>query len=192
MQKNNSVSRLFVVCIIQLDAIIDILLHCIIVRVFALGLWFSVAVDQAHGHISPSSWCLNARHTCWLRQHSDCASVEGTIPHTIEKLLDEGLPKIYTSELFEQKTTAVFQHVYDAYYGAGRSVYAVAWYISSSSSYLRTQFNYFEFEIGNVIIIASQIKRIWKTTQKRCIRIFVLYMEIWIQHQIRINHEKEK
>jgi len=45
---------------------------------------------------------------------------------TIEKLLDRGLPKIYTTELFEQKTTAVFQHVYDAYYGAGRSVYTVA------------------------------------------------------------------
>jgi type I restriction enzyme R subunit len=43
---------------------------------------------------------------------------------TIEKLLDQGLPKVYTPELFEQKTTAVFQHVYDAYYGAGRSVYA--------------------------------------------------------------------
>jgi type I restriction enzyme R subunit len=45
---------------------------------------------------------------------------------TIEKLLDHGLPKVYTPELFEQKTTAVFQHVYDAYYGAGRSVYAAA------------------------------------------------------------------
>jgi type I restriction enzyme R subunit len=45
---------------------------------------------------------------------------------TIEKLLDQGLPRVYTPELFEQKTTAVFQHVYDAYYGAGRSVYAVA------------------------------------------------------------------
>jgi type I restriction enzyme R subunit len=45
---------------------------------------------------------------------------------TIEKLLDQGLPKAYTPELFEQKTTAVFQHVYDAYYGAGRSVYAAA------------------------------------------------------------------
>jgi type I restriction enzyme R subunit len=43
---------------------------------------------------------------------------------TIEKLLDHGLPKVYTPELFEQKTTAVFQHVYDAYYGAGRSAYA--------------------------------------------------------------------
>jgi len=45
---------------------------------------------------------------------------------TIEKLLDQGLPRVYTPELFETKTTAIFQHVYDAYYGAGRSVYAVA------------------------------------------------------------------
>lgn len=43
---------------------------------------------------------------------------------TIEKLLDLGLPRAYTPELFEEKTSAVFQHVYDAYYGAGRSVYA--------------------------------------------------------------------
>jgi type I restriction enzyme, R subunit len=45
---------------------------------------------------------------------------------TIEKLLDQGLPRVYTPELFEQKTSAVFQHVYDAYYGAGRSLYAAA------------------------------------------------------------------
>jgi type I restriction enzyme R subunit len=45
---------------------------------------------------------------------------------TIEKLLDQGLPRVYIPELFDQKTTAVFQHVYDAYYGAGRSVYAAA------------------------------------------------------------------
>ena len=45
---------------------------------------------------------------------------------TIENLLDQGLPRVYTPQLFEQKTTAVFQHVYDAYYGAGRSVYAAA------------------------------------------------------------------
>jgi type I restriction enzyme, R subunit len=45
---------------------------------------------------------------------------------TIEKVLDQGLPGIYAPELFEQKTTAVFQHVYDAYYGAGRSAYISA------------------------------------------------------------------
>ena len=52
------------------------------------------------------------------------ARAEGRV--TIEKLLDRGLPKAYTPELFEQKTIAVFQHIYDAYYGAGRSVYAAA------------------------------------------------------------------
>ena len=45
---------------------------------------------------------------------------------TIEKLLDHGLPKVYTPAIFEQKAAAVFQHIYDDYYGAGRSVYAAA------------------------------------------------------------------
>ena len=44
----------------------------------------------------------------------------------IDKLLDDHLPRAYTPELFRQKSTAVFQHVYDAYYGSGRSVYAAA------------------------------------------------------------------
>ncbi len=42
----------------------------------------------------------------------------------IDKILDDHLPRAYTPELFRQKSTAVFQHVYDAYYGSGRSVYA--------------------------------------------------------------------
>jgi type I restriction enzyme R subunit len=58
----------------------------------------------------------------WRKRQQSRAEVRVTI----EKLLDQGLPRIYTPELFEQKTTAVFQHVYDAYYGAGRSVYAAA------------------------------------------------------------------
>lgn len=45
---------------------------------------------------------------------------------TIEKLLDKGLPRAYTPKLFEQKSMAVFHHVYDAYYGTGRSVYTSA------------------------------------------------------------------
>jgi len=44
----------------------------------------------------------------------------------IDKLLDDHLPRAYTPELFRQKSTAVFQHVYDAYYGSGRSVYVAA------------------------------------------------------------------
>jgi type I restriction enzyme R subunit len=43
---------------------------------------------------------------------------------TIEKVLDQGLPKAYTPDLFVEKATAVFQHIYDAYFGAGKSVYA--------------------------------------------------------------------
>jgi len=35
-------------------------------------------------------------------------------------VLDLGLPRAYAPELFEEKTAAVFQHVYDAYHGAGR------------------------------------------------------------------------
>jgi type I restriction enzyme, R subunit len=45
---------------------------------------------------------------------------------TIEKVLDAGLPRVYTPELFNQKSSAVYQHVYDAYYGQGRSVYGTA------------------------------------------------------------------
>ncbi len=45
---------------------------------------------------------------------------------TIETLLDDGLPRAYSKAIYEQKTTAVFQHIYDAYYGAGYSVYAGA------------------------------------------------------------------
>ena len=56
----------------------------------------------------------------WRKRQQSRAEVKVTI----EKLLDKGLPGAYTPELFEQKSVAVFQHVYDAYYGPGRSVYA--------------------------------------------------------------------
>jgi len=45
---------------------------------------------------------------------------------TIGKVLDRGLPDVYSEALFQQKTEAVFQHVYESYYGAGRGVYAAA------------------------------------------------------------------
>ena len=44
----------------------------------------------------------------------------------IEENLDAGLPRAYTPDLFQQKTAAVFQHVYASYFGAGRSVYKAA------------------------------------------------------------------
>jgi type I restriction enzyme R subunit len=43
---------------------------------------------------------------------------------TIEKVLDQELPDSYDKLLFDLKTQLVFQHVYDSYFGAGRSVYA--------------------------------------------------------------------
>jgi len=55
----------------------------------------------------------------WRKKQQSRAEVRVTI----EKVLDQGLPKTYTPQLFEQKSSAVFQHVYDAYYGAGQSVY---------------------------------------------------------------------
>ncbi len=56
----------------------------------------------------------------WRKRQQSRAEVRVAI----ERFLDEGLPTVYTRELFAQKTTAVFEHIYDAYYGAGRSVYA--------------------------------------------------------------------
>ena len=40
-----------------------------------------------------------------------------------QKVLDQGLPEAFTRDLFEAKSEAVFQHVYDSYYGDGKSVY---------------------------------------------------------------------
>ncbi len=43
---------------------------------------------------------------------------------TIEKILDEGLPEVYDKQVYDQKSQAVFQHVYESYYGAGSGIYA--------------------------------------------------------------------
>ena len=43
---------------------------------------------------------------------------------TIGKILDDELPEQpYTLELFNQKSEAVYRHIYDSYYGEGKSVY---------------------------------------------------------------------
>jgi type I restriction enzyme R subunit len=43
----------------------------------------------------------------------------------IEEALDK-LPSIYTRDLYQQKCGAVYQHVYDAYYGEGKSICPIA------------------------------------------------------------------
>ena len=44
---------------------------------------------------------------------------------TVEKTLDT-LPRAYTKDLYVQKCSVVYHHVYESYYGEGRSVYSVA------------------------------------------------------------------
>jgi type I restriction enzyme R subunit len=41
----------------------------------------------------------------------------------IEEELDK-LPEVYTPELYQEKCDATYRHVYDAYYGEGRSLYS--------------------------------------------------------------------
>ena len=44
----------------------------------------------------------------------------------IEDVLDEGLPRAYTKDVYSAKCAALFEHVYESYLGDGRSVYAEA------------------------------------------------------------------
>ena len=41
---------------------------------------------------------------------------------TVKTILDD-LPRVYTKELYEEKCSTVWQHVYDSYFGEGESVY---------------------------------------------------------------------
>lgn len=43
---------------------------------------------------------------------------------TIQDVLDRGLPRKYTTELYRKKCDAVYQHIYDSYFGQGRSIYS--------------------------------------------------------------------
>ena len=42
---------------------------------------------------------------------------------TIEQMLDK-LPEAYSTEIYRQKCGLVYQHVYDSYYEAGKSIYS--------------------------------------------------------------------
>jgi type I restriction enzyme R subunit len=41
----------------------------------------------------------------------------------IEDALDQGLPRAYTPDLYKQKCSAVFEHVYETYGDRGTSQY---------------------------------------------------------------------
>jgi type I restriction enzyme R subunit len=51
------------------------------------------------------------------------AQARARVKVAIEDALDEGLPKAYSPDLYKQKVAAVFEHVYESYYGEGKSVY---------------------------------------------------------------------
>lgn len=42
---------------------------------------------------------------------------------TIEDVLDDGLPRAYTKELYATKCGSLFEHVFESYQGEGRSVF---------------------------------------------------------------------
>lgn len=44
---------------------------------------------------------------------------------TIETILDQELPRVYTTDLYQEKCDLVYEHVYDNYFGQGNSVYSV-------------------------------------------------------------------
>lgn len=64
---------------------------------------------------------LKQRHLVldWRKQQQLCAKVKSAVQAT----LDEGLPDCYDVELFGQKSEAIYQHIYDSYYGEGKSIY---------------------------------------------------------------------
>jgi type I restriction enzyme R subunit len=45
---------------------------------------------------------------------------------TIEDVLDTGLPRTYTPELYRQKCSALFEHVYECYPERDTGIYAAA------------------------------------------------------------------
>ena len=57
----------------------------------------------------------------WRKTQATRASVRVAV----EDKLDE-LPRVFTREIYTQKCNAVYQHIFESYYGEGRSVYAGA------------------------------------------------------------------
>jgi len=45
---------------------------------------------------------------------------------TIEDVMDAGLPRIYTPEIYQQKCSALFEHVYESYPERNEGAYATA------------------------------------------------------------------
>ncbi len=57
----------------------------------------------------------------WRKRQQARASVRVAV----EEKLDE-LPEVYDEDIYWAKVDAIYQHVYDSYYGQGRGIYAEA------------------------------------------------------------------
>lgn len=57
----------------------------------------------------------------WRKRQQARAAVKVAI----EEILDQQLPEAYTPEVYQQKCEAIYQHVYESYFGAGRSIYSL-------------------------------------------------------------------
>ena len=57
----------------------------------------------------------------WRKRQQSRAAVR----LTIDEILDE-LPECYEPKIYDQKCEAVYQHIYESYYGDGNSIYGVA------------------------------------------------------------------
>ena len=55
----------------------------------------------------------------WRKRQQNRAAVRLAIEEALDRL-----PEVYTAALYQQKCDAVYQHVYDCYYGPGQSIYA--------------------------------------------------------------------
>ncbi len=57
----------------------------------------------------------------WRKKQQARARIEKTIEEVLDKL-----PRAYSKNLYDLKCMEVFQHIYDSYYGLGKSVYEAA------------------------------------------------------------------
>jgi len=55
----------------------------------------------------------------WRKRQQSRAAVRLCMEEVLE-----GLPEVYTTELYQQKCDLVYQHIYDSYYGPGKDLYA--------------------------------------------------------------------
>ena len=57
----------------------------------------------------------------WRKKQQTRAGVQLTIEQALDRL-----PEVFTIDVYRQKVQRVYQHVYDSYFGEGRSVYTMA------------------------------------------------------------------